>query len=142
MKSLLWIAPAYFIALTLAILFPLHPSHAALGDQLAPLYIRPGPVIPKGFCQITVTTATTLAAALSAAGCGAIPNGATYALFTSESTAVRWRDDGVAPTAAVGQIIGTGTATAPVQAGFSTNFSAMQLITESGSSLLDISFYQ
>jgi hypothetical protein len=68
--------------------------------------------------------------------------GRTAALICNESTAARWRDDGVAPTASVGQILGTGTATAPICAGFSTTMSALQFITESGSSLLDVSFYQ
>ena len=113
------------------------PAHAYVGDQTTPSYTRPGSITPKGFCQITVTTATTF----SAAGC-TVPNGSTYALICNESTAARYRDDGVAPTASVGQIIGTGTATAPICAGFSTTMSALQFITESGSSLLDISFYQ
>jgi hypothetical protein len=68
--------------------------------------------------------------------------GVATTLICNESTAARWRDDGVAPTAAVGQILGTGTATAPICAGFSTTMAALQFITESGSSLLVVSFYQ
>jgi hypothetical protein len=110
---------------------------AVPGDVSFPLYFKPGAVTPRGFCQITVTTATTI----SAAGC-AVPPGSIYALICNESTAARWRDDGVAPTAAVGQILGTGTATAPICAGFQTTLTSVQFITTSGSSLLDVSFYQ
>jgi hypothetical protein len=112
-------------------------AHAMPGDQTNPFYMRPGFIIPRGFCQITVTTATTFAVA----GC-TVPPGSTYALVCNESTAARYRDDGVAPTASVGQILGTGTATAPICAAFQTTLASVQFITTSGSSLLDVSFYQ
>lgn len=38
----------------------------------------------------------------SAAGLGVIPTGAAYVVFEVEGAAVRWRDDGVDPTATVG----------------------------------------
>lgn len=110
-------------------------------NALTPVTIKvsPGFIKPLGYCQISVgATATTI----TAAGCSVgIPPGAQYALICNESTAARWRDDGAAPTASVGQILGTGTATAPICAGFSTALSALQFISES-SSTLDVSFYQ
>ncbi len=59
------------------------------------------------YCQITVTTAaTSLAALLSSASCSTIPTWATVAILTPETSAtvaLRWRADGTAPTAAIGE---------------------------------------
>ena len=61
------------------------------------------------YCQITVTTtATTLASLLSTASCASIPTWATVAAVTPETSstaALRWRADGTAPTAGVGDPI-------------------------------------
>jgi hypothetical protein len=115
------------------------PAYAEPGTQNQPAYIRPGFVTPLApSCQLAVTTP---AKALSACT-GGIPNGAQYALICNEGTAARWRDDGIAPTASVGEPLGTGTAIAPICAGFSTTLSALQFIAESGTATLDISFYQ
>ena len=113
-------------------------AYAGPSDQANPFFIRPGFVIPKGFCQLSVA-----ASAVKVSSCtGGVPNGATYALICNEAGAARWRDDGVAPTASVGQILGTGTTTAPICAGFSTTLSALQFISESGTTTIDVSFYQ
>lgn len=114
-------------------------AYAMPGDQTTPSYVKPGPVlpIPNSFCQLSVGSTVV---ALSTCTSG-IPFGATYALVTNEGAAIRWRDDGV-PTASLGQIIGTGTATSPVVVGFTTTLSTVQLIAESGTGMLDISFYK
>jgi hypothetical protein len=56
---------------------------------------------------------------------------------TVEGQAVRWRDDGTSPTAAVGN---------PVQAGaqlvYSGALSAIQFIQQAASATLDVSYYQ
>jgi hypothetical protein len=61
------------------------------------------------YCQIAVTTtATSLAALIVAAGCPAIQPWAGVAYLTPESSAtiaLRWRADGIAPTASVGDPI-------------------------------------
>lgn len=54
---------------------------------------------PAGYEALTVS---------STAKGGTIPTGATGALITVESADVRWRDDGVAPTATVGNPITAG----------------------------------
>jgi hypothetical protein len=113
-------------------------AHAAPGDQTTPSFIVPGHVHPLGVCQLSVSST---AVGLSTCS-GGIPFGATYALVQNEGTAARWRDDGTPPTASVGMIISSGTATLPSQSGFSTTLSAVQLIAESGTATLDISFYQ
>ena len=115
-------------------------AFAGPGDQTNPFFIRPGFVTPAGYCQLTVT-----ATAVQTSTCpGGIPKGATYALINEEGPdAVRWRDDGVAPTASVGNPLGNGTAASPVAAGFTTNFAALQWIDQGTSgAVLDISFYR
>lgn len=62
------------------------------------------------YCQITVTTtATSLASLLATAGCAAIPSWASVAVVTPETSTqtimLRWRADGTAPTASVGDPI-------------------------------------
>lgn len=58
-----------------------------------------GIVQPNGYQQITSLSAST---ALT------IPDGTSYAVVCIETAAVRWRDDGVAPTASVGQPLAIG----------------------------------
>lgn len=110
---------------------------AAPGDALNPMQMRPGIVTPVGYCQLSVITV-----AQTSTCTGGIPNGANYAVVCNEGTAARWRDDGVAPTTTMGNILGTGTATAPVCAGFTTTFATLQWIAESGTAVLDFTFYR
>jgi hypothetical protein len=49
-------------------------------------------------CTLTVTYSSA----------GAKPSGATAALIQAQDKAIRWRDDGVVPTASVGQVIAAG----------------------------------
>ena len=56
------------------------------------------------YAQITVgTSSATLAALLQAAGAPPIPSWALMAYLTPETAAIRYRCDGTAPTAAIGQ---------------------------------------
>ena len=54
-------------------------------------------VVPIGHEQIACVTSTGLT----------VPSGAQYALITTETQNARFRDDGTAPTATVGQLIKT-----------------------------------
>lgn len=112
-------------------------AYAIPGDASFPLNIRPGPINPAGYCQLAVTTVVQTSTCS-----GGIPAGANYAVVCNEGTAARWRDDGTAPTTTVGNILGTGTATAPICAAFSTTFSTLQWVAESGTATLDITFYK
>jgi hypothetical protein len=104
-----------------------------------PFSAKPGQLTPlASSCQLTVSTTAVETSTCS----GGIPAGSTYALICNEATAARWRDDGTPPTTTVGQVLGTGTSTAPICAGFTTTFSTLQWIAESGSAILDISFYK
>jgi hypothetical protein len=112
---------------------------AGPGDSTFPLYMRPGQVGPIGYCQLSVG----LSAVKTSTCTGGIPKGASYALICNEGAdAARWRDDGPVPTTTVGNIVGAGTATAPVCSAFATNFAALQWIAETSSAILDITFYQ
>ncbi len=87
---------------------------------------------PLGYCQLSVTTA------VSPSTCpNGIPYGTLWALVCIETASVRWRDDGTAPTASIGQ---------PTPAGncqnFYTNFQTLQFIAQSGTATVNISFYQ
>ena len=62
-------------------------------EELAPMSSKPAVATAKGYLQLTtLTTAQALT----------VPEGATYAYLRAEDKAVRIRDDGTDPTAAVG----------------------------------------
>jgi hypothetical protein len=100
-------------------------------DAVNPLPVgqKPGVLTPLGPSQLglAVSTATHLTP----------PMGATVAIVTVESQAIRWRDDGPAPTATAGH---------PVQAGaqlvYSGDLSAIQIIQQAASATVDVAYYQ
>lgn len=75
---------------------------------------------------------------LSSAASLTVPAGANFALITAETAAVRWRDDGTAPTASVGMPMAT--SDAPLQ--YSGTLSALQFIAQTGSPKLNVSYYR
>ena len=97
-----------------------------------PVVSKPGTYIPLGYQQIsaaTLATATPLT----------IPAGAVIALVIPEAAGVRWRDDGTAPTAAIGMIQSSGQ---PMTFSGAAELAALQFILQSGSPILDISYYK
>jgi hypothetical protein len=80
-----------------------------------------------GYQQITSLSAST---ALT------VPAGATMALIVPQTQGVRWRDDGVAPTASVGM---------PVAAGSFLNYDGdlarIRFIQQTASAALNVSYY-
>ena len=108
-------------------------SHRDNGCLAPPCTVIPG-VAPiyaynsAGFGQyaLSVATATNLTP----------PTGATIAQICVETAAVRYRDDGIAPTASVG---------IPLAAGwcgpYAGPLSAIQFIAQSGSPTIDVSYY-
>lgn len=101
------------------------------GGGAIPVYITPGSggispyaYNPLGYQQLAVTTAQHLTVPTGAVTCFIIP-----------SAPVRWRDDGVAPTASIGMPVA-----ANVQFTYSGNLSAIQFI--GAAAVLDISYYQ
>lgn len=112
-----------------------------LGDTIAGTGVSGGTTIvsqtsgPTGGAGVYVTSAATTSSGASLTA-GSIPTGATMAYISVETAAVRYRDDGAAPTATVGQPIAV--------AGnlfYAGTLTAMQLIAQTGSPVVDVSFY-
>jgi hypothetical protein len=94
-------------------------------------------MVPRGFQQI-------LAASLVTATKLTVPPGACIAVITLSvaSTAVRYRDDGPAPTTVAGVILGVGAAP-PNYPPFVYNgdINNVQFIASTGSPIMDIAYY-
>ncbi len=84
---------------------------------------------------VTSNATTSSSASLTSGG---IPPGATQAVIQAESAAVRYRDDGGAPTASVGMEIVSGAN--PIF--YTGTLSALRFIAATGSPLLDVAFYR
>lgn len=65
-----------------------------------------------------------------------IPNGVSAALVCAETQGVRWRDDGVAPTATVGQPLAAGQCQQ-----FTRELAALQFIQQTSGAILNVSYY-
>jgi hypothetical protein len=89
-----------------------------------------GSVALKGYQQIT---------SLSSAQSLTVPDGTAYALITPETQAVRFRDDGTAPTATVGMPLSVG-ATLKYTGGYS-GLKALQFIEQTASAKLNIYYF-
>jgi hypothetical protein len=101
-------------------------NQSVLPGKATPIAVFPAGT-PLGLQNIPVLTA---AVALTP------PPGATYALITPTGQAVRWRDDGVAPTAALGMPIGVG------QIVTLANLAALRFIEQTPSAALNVSYYR
>ena len=80
-----------------------------------------------GYQQIT---------SLSAAAALTVPSGATLAIITPESQAVRWRDDGTDPTSAVGMPVPISTVLS-----YDGDLQRIRFIEQAASAKLNISYY-
>lgn len=85
---------------------------------------------PLGFLQVADVSAST---ALT------VPAGAVFALITPEGQGVRWRDDGVAPTASVGYPLGAGSELE--YTGSRAAFAALRFIGQAAGAKLNVVFY-
>jgi hypothetical protein len=93
---------------------------------------------PLAYRQLSVTGAATLPALLAAASPAYTLTGfERWALVSVEGNAIRWTDDGQAPTASYGQPIAAGTA-----ADLATLFASVQMVSQTGTATVDISFYK
>lgn len=103
-------------------------------------WVLQAPIISLGDYQCTsVSAATTLS---GCAGLAAIPVNTVFAVVQVEGEAARWRCDGTAPTASIGQ---------PVAANTPIYFTCgvlghailadLQIIPQTGSMTVDVSFY-
>jgi hypothetical protein len=86
---------AALLAIALAAVGGAGPSSAQM---------QPGqPLVPLGYCQLTSLGSSTLLSTCS----GGIPTGANVVILKAEAQALRWRDDGTAPTSSAGMPIAT-----------------------------------
>lgn len=107
---------------------------AALALPAVAADVRPnGPYNPAGYCQLTSLSAAVLISTCS----GGIPARATIAQICVETQAIRYRDDGTAPTASVGM---------PTAAGscfqYAGDLTALRIIEQTASAKVDILFYK
>lgn len=82
---------------------------------------------PLGYKQITVAASTAIVP----------PVGALRALIRTETQDVRWRDDGVAPTATVGFPLAVGDTLE-----YTGDLTAIRFIEQTASAKLNIAFYE
>lgn len=87
---------------------------------------------PLGYCQLTSVSASTLVSSCPSG----IPALTGWAVICVETAAIRWRDDGTAPTASVGMPI------AAAQCfNYEGTFATLRVIAQTGSPVVNISFY-
>ena len=91
-------------------------------------------VAPYTYTALGCQQITSLA---SAAPFASVPTGAKLALVTPEVQPVRYRDDGTAPTAAIGPLLYPGLVWS-----YSGALSAIQFIQTAASATLDVCFYK
>ena len=118
-----------------ALILALGPAAAQNGGNGKPNSVY---ATPLGYCQFTAQSSAQLLSAVTPTSTTTCtpPARATWAQITVETAGVRWRDDGTAPTASIGM---------PIAAGgvftYNGNMGAIQFIAQSGSPVVDISFY-
>ena len=87
---------------------------------------------PLGYCQLTsIDTAVLLSS------CSNFSTAATTAVFVPEAQAIRYRDDGTAPTATVGQPVAVGTSVT-----YTGTLSKVQVISQTSGAKLNVLFYR
>lgn len=94
-------------------------------------------IMPLGYCQLTSVSSATLISTCS----GGIPARTVWAVICVETAAIRWRDDGTSPTASVGMPLAAGSSTSNSCMYYSGTMSALSVIAQTGSPVVDISFY-
>lgn len=88
--------------------------------------------VPCGYLQVTVTTVQSLTIP---AACNGVPS---LAVIKAEVQALRYRDDGVAPTISVGMPIAVTDAPIPYEG----TISALQFIAQTSGGIVDVLFYK
>ncbi len=100
------------------------------GGASGPTAVKAVPLEPKGYQQI-------LAATLAAVTSLTVPDGAQYAIIQNNGTAgIRYRDDGLDPTAAIGQVLPNGE-----ELFYEGDLSALKVIQAAAGAILDVAYY-
>lgn len=89
---------------------------------------------PLGCGQLALSSTAALLSTVT----GGIPTGARLALITMETADARWRDDGTAPTTAIGMLM---KANSWPPLAYNGDLTAIQFIAVSGSPVLNVAFY-
>lgn len=129
LAAVLIMAPTLATAQTAAQVIPGNPSIGGPGCPAPQACFYPTTASPPlGYQQLTSLAGST---ALT------VPAGAVEAFIVCETQTVRWRDDGVAPTASVGMPL-------PVNAAlpYVGKLSAFRLIETTASATCNVSYYQ
>ena len=94
--------------------------------------VQPGPITPVGFQQLaTLSSALGLTPVISLA---LQPN--KFVVLSADTNAIRWRDDGTAPTATIGMRLVPG-----VDLVYTGDLTTIKFIEETATSNLNISYY-
>ncbi len=105
----------------------------ALGSAARAVTVtEPANSVPLGYCQLSVT-----AAVLVSTCSGGIPAGSTFASIVTETAAIRWRDDGTAPTTSVGNPLAVAT-----RLTYDGLLASLQVIAQTGTAVVNIEFYR
>jgi hypothetical protein len=97
-------------------------------------------VKPLGYCQFTAAGSAQLLSAVTPTATTTCtpPSRAAWASIVVETASIRWRDDGTAPTTAIGMLVNpTSTPTMT----YNADFNKIQFIAVTGSPVVNISFY-
>jgi hypothetical protein len=89
-----------------------------------------------GLKSTTVCLGYQQIASLSSSTALTVPSGATLAVITPESQAIRWRDDGTAPTSAIGMPLPLFTVLS-----YDGDLQKIRFIEQAASAKLNISYY-
>lgn len=92
-----------------------------------------------GYAQFAaggVDSSTLVSTATFGSAAAGIPNGTQKLLIQCAAQAIRWRDDGTAPTAAVGYPLAVGT-----ELVFTGNFAALRLIAQVAGAVVNLVAY-
>lgn len=114
----------------------------ALSFAIAPVFADPQYrlEIPLGYQQFTsvsTSSAVSISSSAPATGTTGIPAGTTVVLVYVESSGIRWRDDGTAPTSAIGNPVAAGQAF--IYTGALPKF---QFIGQTAGATVDVTYYQ
>lgn len=95
--------------------------------------------VPLGYGQFAAASidTSTLLSTISVNGVVGIPLGTAFAIITPTAQAIRWRDDGTAPTTTIGYPLAVGAELRYDAKGFP----AMRVIGQAANAVLNVTFY-
>ena len=99
--------------------------------------------VATGYCQVGASALASAVALTNTTACATgVPTGSQIAEICVSTNAIRYRDDGTAPTTTVGIPVAPQSATLPTCFQYSGPLTAIQFIAVSGSPVVDVQFYK